>query len=130
MKEILEKFEELKKLGVSIRILNSYDLQYGYETNEFDMFHVHPDWDENTLITELTKKLIDVESKPWLFHLKRNRNDFNLCDTCKFYSFQFKTIMESVNVPIKFGTCHRNHFSDQKNIPPIDQCTSYMKSNG
>ena len=129
MKEILEKIEELKKLGVSVKVLNLYDLQYGNYTDEFDEFRIHPDWNETVLTVELTKKLVDVESKPWLFHLKRNRNDFNLCDTCKFYGFQFKTTMESVNSPVKFGTCHRGHFEDAKNMPPINQCTNYMKSN-
>ena len=129
MKEILEKIEELKKLGVSIKILSIYDIQYGNNhLDEFDKFHINPNWNENTLITELNKKLIDVESKPWLFHLKLTNNEFNLCDTCKFYGFQFKTTTESINVPIKFGTCYKNHFSDSKDIPPINYCNEYKKN--
>lgn len=67
MKEILEKIEELKKMGVSVKIQTISDFQYGNYTEEFDEFRIHPSWDEDTLSTELIKKYLTQNQNPGYF---------------------------------------------------------------
>jgi hypothetical protein len=128
MEEILKKIEELKSLGVSVSVDTLYNLQQGNHLQEFDEFKIHPGWSEGTLITELDKKIIEIEKRPWLAHLKRKTNLPNLCDDCVNYNFVYRSTMESSNIPIKFGTCSVKHFSDQKDIPNIKQCKDYERT--
>jgi hypothetical protein len=131
MKEILEKIEELKKMGVSVNVLTSYHLQYGDVPNDFDMFFIHPDWGENYLKTELDKKLADMESRPWLLRLKRDQNMYKLCDNCVRYNFKYSTTMQSVETPIKLGICGKGHFNEiNDKLIEVTNCNDYIKSNG